>query len=42
MYDVVGKGSPFFLIGGVNVSIMLFGLYLLARERRAAASPTPA
>lgn len=42
LYDVVGKGSPFFLIGGVNVCIMLFGLYLLARERRAAAAASPA
>jgi len=29
LYDVVGKGTPFFLIGAVNVAIMLFGLYLL-------------
>jgi hypothetical protein len=26
---VVGKGTPFFLIGFVNVAIMFFGLYLL-------------
>jgi MFS family permease len=41
LYDVVGKGSPFFLIGGVNVCIMLFGLYLLARGT-GARSPSPA
>jgi MFS family permease len=29
LYDVVGKGTPFFLIGAVNVAIMVFGLYLL-------------
>jgi hypothetical protein len=27
----VGKGAPFFLIGAVNVGIMLFGLLLLRR-----------
>lgn len=41
LYDVVGKGSPFFLIGGVNICIMLFGLYLLLRGPRAA-STSPA
>lgn len=29
LYDMAGKGSPFFLIGVVNLSIMCFGLYLL-------------
>lgn len=29
LYDVVGKGTPFFLIGAVNIAIMVFGLYLL-------------
>jgi MFS family permease len=29
LYDVVGKGTPFFLIGAVNVAIRVFGLYLL-------------
>jgi Major Facilitator Superfamily len=33
MYDFLGKGSPFFLIGSVNVGIMLFGLWTLRRER---------
>ncbi len=33
MYDFVGKGSPFFLIGTVNIAIMLFGLWMLRRER---------
>ncbi|MFZ9708275.1 MAG: MFS transporter [Steroidobacteraceae bacterium] len=39
LYDVVGKGTPFFLVGVVNVAIMLFGLYLLRREKQAAAGP---
>jgi MFS family permease len=40
LYDVVGKGSPFFLIGGVNVCIMGFGIYLLLRApRTGSASP---
>ena len=34
LYDVVGKGMPFFLIGVVNVGIMLFGLVLLFRQSR--------
>ena len=29
LYDVVDQGAPFFLIGGVNMIVMLFGLYLL-------------
>jgi len=29
LYDIVGKGAPFFVIGIVNVSIMIFGIYLL-------------
>jgi len=29
LYDLVGKGSPFFLIGGVNILIMIFGLSVL-------------
>jgi MFS family permease len=33
LYDVVGKGMPFFLVGVVNVGIMVFGLYLLRREK---------
>ena len=41
LYDVVGKGMPFFLIGVVNVGIMLFGLVLLFRQSRAN-SPSPA
>ena len=41
LYDIVGKGSPFFLIGGVNICIMLFGLYLLYRGSRTA-STSPA
>jgi MFS family permease len=32
LYDVVGKGGPFFLIGGANVLIMIFGFYLLSRR----------
>lgn len=39
LYDVVGKGTPFYLVGVVNVAIMLFGLYLLRRERRATSGP---
>ena len=31
MFDLVGKGSPFFLIAAVNAGIMLFGLLLLRR-----------
>jgi MFS family permease len=33
LYDVVGKGSPFFLIGTVNMLIMFFGIYLLRSGR---------
>lgn len=36
LYDVVGKGTPFFLIGTVNVCIMLFGLYLLLSRPKTA------
>lgn len=35
LYDMVGKGSPFFLIGAVNLSIMAFGIYLLRTQPRA-------
>ena len=42
LYDMVSKGGPFFLIAAVNLGIMIFGIWLLARERRAAASPAPA
>ncbi|MCS6948806.1 MAG: MFS transporter, partial [Steroidobacteraceae bacterium] len=36
LYDALSQGAPFFLIGGINLAIMLFGLWLLQRERRAA------
>ncbi|MBM4229420.1 MAG: MFS transporter [Gammaproteobacteria bacterium] len=36
LYDVVSKGMPFFLIGTVNVCIMLFGLYLLLSRPKTA------
>ncbi|MCP5328179.1 MAG: MFS transporter [Steroidobacteraceae bacterium] len=40
LYDVVGKGSPFFMIGAVNLGIMIFGIYLLARgPHKATTSP---
>jgi MFS family permease len=29
LYDMAGKGAPFFLIGMVNLAIMGFGIYLL-------------
>ncbi len=29
LYDAVGHGAPFFLIGGINFCIMLFGIYLM-------------
>ena len=32
LYDVVGKGGPFFLIGIVNLVIMFFGIVLLKRQ----------
>jgi hypothetical protein len=32
LYDVAGKGTPFFLIGAVNLAIMLFGVVLLLRR----------
>jgi len=32
LYDAVGKGSPFFLIGVVNLLIMFFGIHLLRRR----------
>jgi MFS family permease len=32
LYDVVGKGAPFFLIGFINLAIMAFGIYLLVRR----------
>jgi MFS family permease len=35
MYDIVGKGAPFFVIGIVNVSIMIFGIYLLRSKSKA-------
>ena len=31
LFDLVGKGAPFFLIAAVNAGIMLFGLSLLRR-----------
>jgi len=34
LYDAAGRGAPFFLIGGINFGIMLFGIYLM-RARRA-------
>ncbi len=34
LYDYVSKGGPFFLIAGVNFSIMIFGSWLLLRQRR--------
>jgi len=33
LYDSAGKGAPFFLIAGVNLSIMAFGVWLLMRPR---------
>ena len=33
LYDAVGRGAPFFLIGGINFCIMLFGIYLMRRNR---------
>ncbi len=41
LYDMVGKGAPFFLIGGVNLCIMFFGIFLLVRNSRAG-TPSPA
>lgn len=35
MYDFVGKGAPFFVIGAVNASIMIFGIYLLLSKSKA-------
>lgn len=32
LYDTAGRGAPFFLIGGINFCIMLFGLYLMRRS----------
>jgi MFS family permease len=32
LYDVAGKGTPFFLVGAVNLAIMLFGVVLLVRR----------
>ena len=32
LYDSVSHGAPFFLIGGVNFCIMLFGVYLMRRR----------
>ena len=29
MYDLMGQGSPFFLVGTLNLLIMFFGIYLL-------------
>ena len=34
LYDAAGRGAPFFLIGGINFGIMLFGIYLM-RARKA-------
>ncbi len=33
LYDAVGHGAPFFMIGGINFCIMLFGIYLMRRQR---------
>ncbi|MFO1425859.1 MAG: MFS transporter [Steroidobacteraceae bacterium] len=33
LYDMVGWGAPFFLIGALNAAIMIFGWYLLRRSR---------
>jgi F0F1-type ATP synthase assembly protein I len=35
LYDVLSKGSPFFLIGFVNLAIMAFGIYLLRTRSNA-------
>jgi MFS family permease len=31
IYDSIGHGAPFFLIGAINFCIMLFGIYLMRR-----------
>lgn len=36
LYDMAGQGSPFFLIGAVNLAIMCFGLLLIFKLPRAA------
>jgi MFS family permease len=36
LYDMVGKGAPFFLVGAVNLVIMCFGVYLLRLPSRKA------
>jgi MFS family permease len=33
LYDAAGRGAPFFLIGGINFGIMLFGIYLMRARR---------
>ena len=33
LYDAAGKGGPFFLIAAVNLSIMVFGIWLLRSKR---------
>jgi MFS family permease len=37
-YDKAGAGSPFFLIGAVNLAIMLFGIWLLTQKGAAQSS----
>lgn len=32
LYDYIGHGAPFFMIGGINFCIMLFGLHLMRRR----------
>jgi MFS family permease len=39
LYDYIGKGSPFFLVGTINVLIMLAGVALARSSRPAAATP---
>lgn len=34
LYDTVDRGAPFFLIGALNLAIMGFGMFLLAKSRR--------
>lgn len=33
LYDAAGWGVPFFLVGAVNLAIMIFGLVVIARRR---------
>lgn len=35
LYDLVDKGAPFFLVGILNLSIMVFGLYYLLSRKAA-------